>query len=254
MCNPDNKRKVFKEENKVCLDMLGDILEEFGDTNVKNLTEEELEYILTKYAFKTFEVEEYDDAFYEEFYIYIPDVAPLSKEEKEELLVEYENRNIDDIIAEYESSVDVSDDLDDKESVSKIKQRSKKRGLRRDGRSKIKSKDKVNIKIIQTNCDGYTSKKESIENIVNDRQTDVLILNDTALKGKRKVRMKDYFSFAKNRLKAKGGVATVIANYLRPHTVKVGEGKEEDDEYIIVRLDHVIPAFEYCKHLWISGI
>ena len=54
--------------------------------------------------------------------------------------------------------------------------------------------------------------------------------------------MKDYFSFAKNKVKAKGGVATVIANYLRPHTVKVGEGKEEDDKYVIVRLDHVIPA------------
>ena len=39
----------------------------------------------------------------------------------------------------------------------------------------------------------------------------------------------------------KGGVATVIANYLKPETVKVTEGKE-GDEYIFSRLDHVIPA------------
>ena len=54
--------------------------------------------------------------------------------------------------------------------------------------------------------------------------------------------MKNYFSFAKNRIKAKGGVATVLANYLRPNTVKVAEGKDDSDEYIIVRLDHVVPA------------
>ena len=52
--------------------------------------------------------------------------------------------------------------------------------------------------------------------------------------------MKNYFSFCKNREKAKGGVATVVSNYLRPHTVRVFEGKEED-EYIITRLEHVVP-------------
>ena len=62
------------------------------------------------------------------------------------------------------------------------------------------------------------------------------------MKGQRKVWMKNYFSFFLNRIKAKGGVASVEANYLKPHTVKVGEGKEIDDEYIIVRLEHVIPA------------
>ena len=41
-------------------------------------------------------------------------------------------------------------------------------------------------------------------------------------------------------MKAKGGVATVVCNYLRPFAVKAGEGKE-NDEYIITRLDHVVP-------------
>ena len=60
------------------------------------------------------------------------------------------------------------------------------------------------------------------------RQVDVLLLIDTALKGKRKVRMNKYFSFCKNRTKAKGGVATVVSNYLQPQTAKVGEGQVEE--------------------------
>ena len=54
--------------------------------------------------------------------------------------------------------------------------------------------------------------------------------------------MNKYFSYSKNRTKAKGGVATVVANYLRPYTAKVGEGKVEDDEYVITRIDNVVPA------------
>ena len=52
-----------------------------------------------------------------------------------------------------------------------------------------------------------------------------------------------YMSFSKNRDDSKegGGVATLVADYLRPDTVKVGEGTE-GDEYVIVRLGHVIPA------------
>ena len=36
-------------------------------------------------------------------------------------------------------------------------------------------------------------------------------------------------------------MATVVANYLKHNTVKVGEGREVD-EYIIPRFDHTIPA------------
>ena len=41
----------------------------------------------------------------------------------------------------------------------------------------------------------------------------VIVINDTALKG------------TKNREKNKGGMATIVANYLKPITVKVTEGK-----------------------------
>ena len=34
----------------------------------------------------------------------------------------------------------------------------------------------------------------------------------------------------------------MISDYLKPHSVKVGEGKENDDEYVLTRLDHVTPV------------
>ena len=100
------------------------------------------------------------------------------------------------------------------------------------------------MKIMHRNCYGFTftSKSESIRDIIKEKQTDVLLLNETNLKGKRKVKINKYFSFCKNRSKAKGGVATVVANYLQPYTAKVGEGNVEDDEYVITRIDNVVPA------------
>ena len=69
---------------------------------------------------------------------------------------------------------------------------------------------------------------------------DIMTMNDTALKGKMKVQIPNYFSFVKNREKNKGGVATVIANYLKPNTMKVTEGRE-GDEYIVTRFDNTTP-------------
>ena len=99
----------------------------------------------------------------------------------------------------------------------------------------------MDIKIIHTNTDGYKSKKESINDIANKEKPDIMTLNDTNLKGNLKVKVPGYFSFNKNREKYKGGVATVIANHLKHNAIKIGEGKDED-EYIITRFDHTIPA------------
>ena len=89
--------------------------------------------------------------------------------------------------------------------------------------------------------DGYTSKKDSLNEIAENEKPDVMTLNDTNLKGKLKVKVPNYFSFNKNRENFKGGVATVIANHLKHNTMKVTEGKE-GDEYIVTRFDHTVPA------------
>ena len=104
-----------------------------------------------------------------------------------------------------------------------------------------KKNHNVNLKIIHSNTDGYTSKKDSINEIADNEKPDVITLNDTNLKGKLKVKVPNYFSFNKNREKFKGGVATVIANHLKHNTMKVVDGRE-GDEYNITRFDHTNPA------------
>ena len=102
------------------------------------------------------------------------------------------------------------------------------------------SSSSISMKIIQSNCDGLRSKKMSIKEILKVEAPDVLLLNYTAIKGNRKVKIPNYFSYTKNRDKAKGRVATVIKNNLN-NTIKVDEGRD-GDEYIITRYDHVKPA------------
>ena len=129
------------------------------------------------------------------------------------------------------------DNINNKEgrNRSRINHRSK-------GRKKHKS-DEVEITIIQTNCYGYTSKKESFDDIVKENapDPDIVVIQETALKEKEKKKIKDYFSFCKNREKEKGGVGTLVADYLKSDTTKVAEGTD-GDKYLIKRLDHVIPA------------
>ena len=115
-----------------------------------------------------------------------------------------------------------------------------KRNPRRRAKKK-RSSNTVSLKLIQTNMDGYTSKKESIDEIASAEVPDIITINDTALNGNMKVKIPEYFCYSKNREKKKGGVATVVANYLKPNTTKVTEGRE-GDEYIITRFDVTLPA------------
>ena len=58
-------------------------------------------------------------------------------------------------------------------------------------------------------------KKESIKDILEVEAPDVLLLNYTALKDNRNVKIPSYFPYTKNRDKAKGRVATVIKDNLK---------------------------------------
>ena len=203
-----------------------EIMEEYYDPDISIMSEEELENIMGEYGNDTVVKERWLEDIIDEYYD--PDMTPLTQEELEEILVQYGDETF-------------QVDLCDKESKENNKrERRRKRGICRGGRCKRGEKDLIDFRLMHMNCDGYTSKKKSIEEIISDKQTDVLLMNETSLKGSRKVRIKDYFSFSKNRVKAKGGVATVVANYLKPNTVKVAEGRE-GDEYIITRIDHVSP-------------
>ena len=56
----------------------------------------------------------------------------------------------------------------------------------------------TSFKLIHSNIYSYISKQESVNSIVQYSKPDVITLNETALKGKRKVNIKGYFSYEKN--------------------------------------------------------
>ena len=98
------------------------------------------------------------------------------------------------------------------------------------------------LEILQSNIRGFNSKTESLKDIVKKIRPDVVILNETALRGNNKARIDGYFTFSKNRInKAMRGIATLVENYLKSDTVKVAEG-EYNDEYIITRINKCKPA------------
>jgi exonuclease III len=70
----------------------------------------------------------------------------------------------------------------------------------------------------------------------------VATFQETNVAGDNKIKVKNYCCFQRNRkgVKTMGGVATLVANDVKAHALKVTEG-ENDDEFLITRLGHVVP-------------
>ena len=113
-------------------------------------------------------------------------------------------------------------------------------------KSNIKTK-LVNMKVIHSNFQGFTSKQTSVKNICEENSPDVYCGNETSIKGNRKINMNKYFCFTKNSSKHMHGIVTMVASYLKPNTVKVAEGKE-GDEYLITRYDHIHPPLNIINY------
>ena len=102
----------------------------------------------------------------------------------------------------------------------------------------------TNVRIFSNNCRGFNSKKESIEKYVIEKlKPDVISLEETMLRNKAKINHKDYFSFCLNRPGGAGGggIATMVANEIKKHAKKIAESNDQD-EYMVIRLEHVKPA------------
>ena len=240
------------EKGNLNTDFRNELFEAYYDPDITPLTKEEWREILEKYddAFCGNERNNINVGKFKEPPPCNPREELFTDEDWADILERTERISDEDIkdvdteqiMREIEAKYGDNDTgIDDENYIMKRKNRPRKRLPRRGGRSRRRPRNVADITILHSNCDGYISKKESLEDIVKKREADILLLNETALKGKRKVKIKDYFSFVKNREKIKGGVATVVSNYLKPNTIKVTEGKEED-EYIITRFDHVVPA------------
>ena len=97
--------------------------------------------------------------------------------------------------------------------------------------------------IYNNNLNGFSGKKASIGALLETIKPTVVTFQETALTGNNQLKVKNYSSFQRNRkgTKIMGGVATLVANQVKAHAVKVKEG-EDDDEFLITRLGHVVPA------------
>ena len=74
-----------------------------------------------------------------------------------------------------------------------------------------------------------------MKNILKSINANVATINETNLKGNRKMKIEGYTSYNRNRLNANmGGVATCVAVREASNVLKVAEGVN-DDEYIITR-------------------
>ena len=116
-----------------------------------------------------------------------------------------------------------------------------RRGKGRKRKSKFCKSDNI-LTITVNNCRGWKSKQVSIEEMLDKTKADVCLLNETLLRHKNKVFIKGYHSVSRNRkVGGGGGISTSVVNELRQKSVTVKES-DEDDEFLITRLEHCWPA------------
>ena len=105
-------------------------------------------------------------------------------------------------------------------------------------------RETVDLCIYSNNCRGFNSKQESFqENVVEALRPDVINLEETLLRNKAQIKIKDYISFSLNRPDGAGGggISTSVAEYLKPFVTMVSKDNEYD-EFMVTRFEHVKPA------------
>jgi hypothetical protein len=213
-----NQIKLTTKSEQIKKEMSGivnnhdkELFEKFYDPGMEPLTKEEWVDILTKYddSFKEDDGCNMNNIIVGQFHeFYTPCEELLTKEEWAEILERFDknedehtakNKNfniemydaqplLEELESKYLGKVVEYNDLGHN---NESQMRKRKRLPRRGGRSRRRYKGTADLNILHSNCDGYISKKDSIENIVKERKADVLLLNETSLKGKRKVKIKD---------------------------------------------------------------
>ena len=101
----------------------------------------------------------------------------------------------------------------------------------------------VDVSIFDNNLNGFSGKRASIEELLNTVKPTVVTFQETAMSGNNRIKIKNYFAFQRNRkgVKTMGGVAILVENDVKQSAVKVKEG-EDNDEFLVTRLNHVVPA------------
>ena len=99
------------------------------------------------------------------------------------------------------------------------------------------------LSIVLSNCRGYRSKSGSVQKMMKSLKPDVLLLQETFLQAKEKVRAKGYLGYHRNRESdgRGGGIATLVSDRISPNSTAVGSGSGST-EMLSVRLENANPA------------
>ena len=84
------------------------------------------------------------------------------------------------------------------------------------------------------NCRGIKGKKDSLKEIVEKIDPDIIILNETMYKNNENTKLKGYKSYTNNREeKGGGGIEIIVRNSKENRTLKVSEGNKDIEELTI---------------------
>ena len=91
------------------------------------------------------------------------------------------------------------------------------------------------LRFYYANCRGFSSKKESIQQIVNELDSDICILTETNFKGNAHPKLPNMHSFFRNReMLHMGGVAVLVNDKFRNYSVKTKTGGG-GNEFLVIR-------------------
>ena len=116
----------------------------------------------------------------------------------------------------------------------------KRRKKRYRGRGK-KNNRQNKFSILLSNLRGFRSKQQSLKGILKEVKPQMVLMNETQLGGKMKVRLEGYTCWTRNRTEqGGGGVATAVAGNIKEFCLGAGEG-QMNDEYLITRIEKYEP-------------
>ena len=117
-----------------------------------------------------------------------------------------------------------------------LKKRKKTRRGKRNSKKFCKVATDKTFDIFHTNIRGLNSKKLSFKSIYERINPSVITINEVGLKKDKKLSLPGYYSYNKNRIaKIMGGVATAIKKDEAGFALKIAEGNDKSDEFIITR-------------------
>ena len=106
-----------------------------------------------------------------------------------------------------------------------------------------------NVLIVLNNCRGYRSKSASIREMIHALNPDCLLLQETFLKDRERIRIKNFLSYHRNREGAGGGggIATLISDRISQQSAAIATGRGKS-ELLTTRLGHTNPAISIIQY------